>query len=132
MKSPSNNLNPSQKTVLQLSSNEKAAEAAVSAQQTDANPSPHLTEQEIERLKQQLQEAKDTHNLRLKYTGRIFVIGCIWLGLVASAVFMSGFSLLGFSLSGGVLIAFITSTTLNVVGLFIVVAKWMFPHNHHQ
>jgi len=26
-----------------------------------------------------------------------------------------------------VLIAFITSTTINVVGLFVVVAKWMFP-----
>jgi hypothetical protein len=25
------------------------------------------------------------------------------------------------------LIAFITSTTVNVVGLFVLVAKWMFP-----
>ena len=86
-------------------------------------------DEELEHLRQKLREAKDTHNLRLKYTGRIFAIGCIWLGLVVSAVFMSGFSLFGFGLPGGVLIAFITSTTLNVVGLFIVVAKWMFPPN---
>ena len=77
--------------------------------------------------KQQLKELKDTHKLRLVYAGRIFWLVCAWLVLVAIAVFMSGFDLWGFKLSDKVLIAFIITTTINVVGLFIVVAKWMFP-----
>ena len=52
---------------------------------------------------------------------------CAWLVCVSVAVFFTGFSYKDFSLSGKVLIAFITSTTINVVGLFVVVAKWMFP-----
>jgi hypothetical protein len=32
-----------------------------------------------------------------------------------------------FTLSDKVLIAFITSTTASVIGIFIIVAKWLFP-----
>lgn len=82
---------------------------------------------QVETLKQQLIESQDTHKLRLKYAGRIFWIVCAWLVCVAIAVFMSGFNYKEFELSDKVLIVFITSTTINVVGLYVVVAKWMFP-----
>jgi len=75
-----------------------------------------------------LKEAQDTHRLRLGYAGRIFWLVSAWLVCVAVAVYLSGFKLKGFELSSEVLIAFITSTTINVVGLFVVVAKWMFPN----
>jgi hypothetical protein len=39
----------------------------------------------------------------------------------------SGFGYKSFELPDGVLIAFIASTTVNVVGLFVLVAKWMYP-----
>ncbi len=88
---------------------------------------------QVETLKQQLKEAQDTHKLRLGYAGRIFWLVCVWLACVAIAVFMSGFTFFGFSLSDNVLITFITSTTITVVGLFVVVAKWMFPNsNEHK
>ena len=82
---------------------------------------------EIESLKQNLVESQETHKLRLNYSGKIFFLVCAWLVCVAVAVFLAGFSYKDFSLSDKVLIAFITSTTINVVGLFVVVAKWMFP-----
>ncbi|MCC6589759.1 MAG: hypothetical protein IT168_23900 [Bryobacterales bacterium] len=55
----------------------------------------------------------------------IILVAC-WLGCVALCIFLSGIRLWGFELSEKVLIAFITSTTINVVGLFVVVAKWMY------
>ncbi|MES9903676.1 MAG: hypothetical protein ABW168_13505, partial [Sedimenticola sp.] len=87
---------------------------------------------QVEALKQELKEAQDTRELRLGYAGRIFWLVCAWLVCVAIAVFMSGFSLWNFNLSDKVLITFITSTTINVVGLFVVVAKWMFPNGNDK
>lgn len=89
----------------------------------------HKLSHEVELLRQELKESQETHTLRLSYSGKIFYLVCVWLVCVTIAVFLSGFSFQGFSLSDKVLIAFITSTTVNVVGLFIVVAKWMFPSN---
>jgi lipopolysaccharide export LptBFGC system permease protein LptF len=87
---------------------------------------------QVENLRQELKETKDTHDLRLGYSSRIFWLVCCWLVCVAASVFMSGFNFHGFSLSDNVLIAFITSTTVNVVGLFVVVAKWMFPNSNNK
>ncbi|MCP4263971.1 MAG: hypothetical protein GY777_00070 [Candidatus Brocadiaceae bacterium] len=91
-----------------------------------------LEESEVKFLKHKLLEAQDTHKLRLNYASRIFLIVCIWLGCVIVGVFLTGFKILGFSLSDKVLIAFITSTTISVLGLFIVVAKWLFPINNKK
>lgn len=82
---------------------------------------------EVESLKQGLKETQDTHALRLGYAEKIFRLVAAWLLVVVIAVFFAGFSLLGFNLSDKVMIAFITSTNVTVVGLFVVVAKWMFP-----
>lgn len=87
---------------------------------------------QVETLKQQLKEAQDTHKLRLGYADKIFWLVCAWLIGVVIGVFMSGLRAFGFSLSDNVLITFITSTTVNVVGLFVVVAKWMFPNNKNK
>ncbi|MDD5125380.1 hypothetical protein [Methylovulum sp.] len=108
----------------------------VSSSQSEPEPdlsldlAEHQLFYQVETLKQQLKEAKDTHKLRLGYADKIFWLVCSWLIGVVIAVFMSGLNAFGFSLSDNVLIAFITSTTVNVVGLFFVVAKWMFPNNH--
>jgi len=84
---------------------------------------------EVDSLKQRLQESIDTHKLRLNYANKVFLLVLFWLLCVITSVFLAGIKPLGFVLSDNVLIAFITSTTLNVVGLFAIVAKWMFPQN---
>jgi hypothetical protein len=87
----------------------------------------HRLSFEIDCLQQELNELKDNHQLRLTYTARIFWLVVAWLACVVASIIMSGLAAWGFHLSDGVLIAFITSTTVNVVGLFVLVAKWMFP-----
>lgn len=81
----------------------------------------------LECLDSQLRQLNDNHSLRLSYTGKIFWLVVGWLVSVVVCVAMSGLSKWGFKLSDGVMIAFITSTTVNVIGLFVLVAKWMYP-----
>ena len=73
-----------------------------------------------------IHEAKEIHDLRVRYTDKIFYVVCGWLICVVVSVLLSGFQSWGFRLSDSVQIAFITSTTVNVVALFVVVAKWLY------
>ncbi|MFL0803392.1 MAG: hypothetical protein K6L81_06715 [Agarilytica sp.] len=122
--------------VIQKAASKEAASVSASPKELEPDLSIDLEEHQlfyqVESLKQELKEAQDTHTLRLGYAGRIFWLVCAWLVCVAIAVFMSGFNVSGFSLSDKVLITFITSTTVNVVGLFVVVAKWMFPNGNNK
>ena len=81
-------------------------------------------------LKQQeLAQHKEIHKWRKNYSSKIFWLVCVWLGCVIVSIFFQGFNFSSFSLTDGVLIAFITTTTASVVGIFLVVANWLFPHN---
>jgi len=82
---------------------------------------------QVDRLQDELEEARDLHGLRKTYTGRLFWLIVVWLGIVVVFVALTGAWKARFSLSDAVLIAFITSTTLSVLGLFVLVAKWLYP-----
>ncbi len=86
-------------------------------------------ETEVERLKSELQHANDLHEIRKTYTGRLFGLIVAWLSVVILFVALTATLKPYFNLADSVLIAFITSTTVSVLGLFILVAKWLFPTN---
>lgn len=118
--------------IVQIVSQAAAREAPSS---TDLDEQPDLSidleesriEFQLDCLYQEFKHLNDNHNLRLSYTGRIYGLVVAWLVCVVGCVAMAGFSAWGFRLSDTVLVAFITSTTVNVVGLFVLVAKWMYP-----
>ena len=58
---------------------------------------------------------------------RIYVLTCIWIFLVLVIVLLQGFDVSWFKLSPTTLHILIGSTTVNVVGLFLVVANYLFP-----
>lgn len=90
-------------------------------------------------LEQRIAQDDDIHGLRKEYVPKLYVMIVGWLFAVASFVFLTGFSsdfinnpdcqlnCVRFKLSDNVLIAFITTTTATVIGLFVIVAKWLFP-----
>lgn len=110
-----------------------------------------------EELRRESDRGRDLHILRKDYTRRLFGLTVIWLMSVLFFVFLTGFkgnipfyihdgikfiffplSLnqttecakcwnFSFGLTEKVLIAFITSTTASVIGIFVIVAKWLFP-----
>ena len=82
---------------------------------------------ELQELEKKYDEGHDLFDTRKKYAGKLFWLIVGWLSVVVAFVALAGFHAWGFLLSDAILIAFITSTTVSVLGLFIVAAKWLFP-----
>jgi hypothetical protein len=65
---------------------------------------------------------------RKVYALALFGLSVVWLGFIAIFLWWAGKKWL--EVSEAVLIALITTTTLNVLGLFYIVARWLFPQTH--
>jgi hypothetical protein len=104
-------------------------------------PAPAAPETEISQLafagesqraeleKQRLENAalrQDTAH-RDKWGKRVFPMCAAWLLAVVVIMLLEGFHLFGFHLDNSVLIAFIGSTTADVIGLGYIVANYLFP-----
>ena len=65
---------------------------------------------------------------RKKYAGRIFWVCAGWVMSIFAILILNGFgSVIGFRLSDSVLLAAIGSTTANILGIFYIVARYLFP-----
>lgn len=110
---------------------------------SELSPSDHLTdfrqEYEIKRLEQKLLQLRaqvkqdaDRHTLRKRYSIALFVLALLWILTVWLFVALQGlgsvpwFSHWKFRLSDAVLIAYITSTTASILGLYGIAAYWLF------
>lgn len=71
---------------------------------------------------------KQDREQRKMFSFRIFVFVCAYMTLALVILILSGLDIL--VLSNGVIAALLTTTTANVIGLFAVVAKYLFhPKN---
>lgn len=79
----------------------------------------------------------ELHKIRKKHLSRLFLLTCIWSGIVIFLLISQGlhrlwwfptcyFEALAFNLDNSVLIAFITSTTATIIGLYTIAAYWLF------
>ena len=80
-----------------------------------------------QRLKDENLRLTELHDTRKQYVGRLFWLITAWLGVVIALVALTATLKNTFTLADSVLIAFITSTTVSVIALFVIVAKWLFP-----
>lgn len=97
-------------------------------------------ETEIEDLSQQLSERRDLHSIRTKHAWLLFGLTIGWVGVIWLVVLLQGFGqwfppfpspsidekYLHFSLSNTVIVAFMTSTTATVLGLYGIAAYWLY------
>lgn len=99
-------------------------------------PPSELDRKDEEWWRQQRHIEQDwLHRARKKFAPAIFCVLCGWLLAVLAILFLDGFGVranwLGgtraFQLPDGVLYALLAATTAGVVGLFAVVAKYLFP-----
>lgn len=78
-------------------------------------------------LRQEIIHTKHLHYVRLSLLGSLFVLVVLWLISVGVLLLVNGFgSLLSFHLSDKVIMTYIGSTTVSVLGLFHIAAKWLF------
>lgn len=95
---------------------------------------------EIDDLSQQLSERRDLHSIRTKHAWLLFGLTVGWVGVIWLVVLLQGFGqwffpwpapdadekYLSFSLSNTVIVAFMTSTTATVLGLYGIAAYWLY------
>jgi hypothetical protein len=85
-------------------------------------------ELELKTKEHELQVEKSMLSQRKVYAGSIFLSSAAWLFFIGRVVWCAGCKQV--ALSDPVLIALITTTTINVLGLFYIVARWLFPHKN--
>jgi hypothetical protein len=97
-------------------------------------------ETEIDDLSQQLSERRDLHSIRTKHAWLLFGLTIGWVGVIWLVVLLQGFGqwflpfpapaadekYLPFNLSNTVIVAFMTSTTATVLGLYGIAAYWLY------
>jgi hypothetical protein len=82
--------------------------------------------------RQRMQDARRKSAQRRLYAVKLFDLSKCWLGCVLLLVFLSSLRpddkgcFTGLRLSDAVLITLLTTTTTAVLGLFVIVAKWLF------
>ena len=74
----------------------------------------------------ELESFKQDVKHRAEYAPKIFILVVVWVVLIFGLLIFQGFSVFGFHLSDSVLIAAISGTTLNILGLFVIVANYIF------
>jgi hypothetical protein len=82
---------------------------------------------EIRLLNARADAEEQLHTFRDRYTPRFFYLSLGWLGLVATVLLLQGFKFHGFELERAVLIAAITTTTANILGVLLIVANYFYP-----
>lgn len=80
-----------------------------------------------QKKKTEIANAQQNIDERKKYAHRTFCLVCCWLAAIAGMIVLQGFNLFGFWLDSGIVIAMIGGTTTGVVGIFLIVARYLFP-----
>lgn len=80
----------------------------------------------LEDSREELENKKQNRSQRKTYANKLFMLLCVYMALVFLVLFFCGFSLFGFTLSDTVLVALITTTTANVIGIFAFVVRYLF------
>jgi hypothetical protein len=99
--------------------------------QISNQPDPQFEAEKLdldrEHHKAEIQSFRQDVEQRKTYANRTFCLVVVWLAAIAVVVFLQGFKLSGFSLDAGIVEALIGGTTTGVVGLFLIVTRYLFP-----
>lgn len=97
------------------------------AVEPDSQTQEAILDQERRRGELELDALRDLLEQRKSYATKLFYLLVGWMLVVVGLMIFVGWKVCNFYLSDQVLIALLTSTTVTVVGLFLVVAKFLFP-----
>lgn len=96
----------------------------------DDNPDQdNFKELEKQKLQELISQLKTDGKQRKKYAKRAFVFVCSWSTLVFVISFLQGFKLWTFTLNNYVIVTLLTSTFIEVLGLFYFVMAYLFDKN---
>lgn len=80
-----------------------------------------------ELAQQSIKDRKRDRKMRVDYANKIHCLVCWWLFILFLLLLLQGYGATQFSDS--VLIAILTGTTIDILGLMVIVANYLFPKN---
>lgn len=92
-----------------------------------AHKEQHQFETQKKRDEAELQNTENLNSLRMFYGKSIPWIVAVWLAIVALIVVAVGLECVCFTLSDTVLVTLLTTTTVEVIGLTVIVTRSLFP-----
>lgn len=104
-------------------------------QQTAPESSVALAQAEAKRHEQATQQNGDYHRWRRNVAIALGIITLIWI--MMEIIFMSAYGTgflfsHRFKASDNVIIAFITTATATIIGLFVIFMRWLFPSKNEE
>ncbi|MCI0638684.1 MAG: hypothetical protein L0Y70_06390 [Gemmataceae bacterium] len=79
------------------------------------------------RYEQETKRMKSEHTFRIRAGITIFVIVCVWLVIVVGIMIWQGAIEKDARMPDAVLVALLATTTVNVIGMLLVVIRYLFP-----
>lgn len=83
------------------------------------------------KLREDIENLRQDREQRKQFAERIFFSVKSYMVCIIFLLFVQGFHILYFSLSDTVLVTLLGTTTINVIGIFAFVARYLF-HRHKQ
>lgn len=102
----------------------------VVSDEADSNYVAETEDLDKQRKAAELEDFRQEIDLRKDYCRKIFTLVSVWLAFVGLVIFLAGLGWVGpypFNLATSVLIALVTTTTGSVIGIFLIVARHLFP-----
>lgn len=84
-------------------------------------------DQEREEGRLQLENLGTILELRSRYASRLMFLLWVWMVVVAATLLLQGAG--WFDLSDAVLVAALSTTSVNIIGLVAIVARYLFPRD---
>lgn len=103
------------------------AAALIAREEADVDRGALIQQAEVNRLNIENEQRTQDRTERQKYAHRVFCLISCWLIGVFLLLVAQGWALRGFRLSDSIVITAVGSTTASVLGLFLIVANYLFP-----
>lgn len=85
-----------------------------------------LRRTDLEIRKEELESAKQDRDQRGKFSKWIFIFVCTYMGIVLVILILCGYKCM--ALDDSVIISLLTTTTANIISIFLIVTKYLFYH----
>lgn len=87
----------------------------------------NVIERERKEAEETIADSQQNREQRKEYAGKIFWLVCAWLAALVLIVWNTGTRFL--FLSDAIVIALISGASVNIIGLMVIVANYLFPKN---
>ena len=102
-------------------------DAAKTAKEEEIDWDKRAKAEDVKRLEHENAQRGQDREERKNYANRIFCLICIRIGLVMLLLLLQGFPVTTFRLADSVVITVVGKTTGTVLGIFLIVASYLFP-----